>query len=1722
MGKPTNKPRVKGNLKPASSAIPATTAGIVSSSRPSTPSSFDGHDSPSSLTAADLDPELVFILKKLSKRDVVTKLKALEDLQAYLQNNEKAIDAILHSWIGIYNKMTLEVDRRVRLVANEIHGLMTVHAKKKLAPVLKDLIGPWLLSMFDQSKDIMQVARSAFETVFIPEKRLPAISFCQKKILQYNSDMLLYKTADTLSDPRYVSKEDMMAKYARIVSSSFQVLAYLITSLSVEERDKCQSDYTIILDDTTMWKKFSTHENGLIRKALYGFIKTLLLSWPDMIERRMNLICPSLFGSVFKEKDSATHSNMWDAVLLMTKKFPSSWIIIGEKKPALPKLYNFLRCGLHGSPNIAYPSLLALLANLPPELKSTPNFYKDIFENFWKGLSTEYVDRSNSHIFLNAYAECIVYFVMTLSKSNEESAAGIANYLILNTFWDMVKIYFLNSSDKVINDKLDPNTGYAIIAKHFAVLASVDNSIVEDCLSTLYFNFDELFVQTIVDCDSSTTRAPLDMDIFCQKISNFLTAISHELTNIIIKHNGGKGKSLAQFVEGSVQRLLVASVESSIVHGGHSTSLLKMANQLIHADNMVFPEESLNKLLQANKQLLDSLVGNVFEKSLAYSTTYYIAFIARLKKDNNKTAEANDLWLNLVAKLNNMYQNNDDSIVMKGAFILGVVWKQIMAEKLALSEEDCSEALENIIRISLYKLNDGNINDSLRQVLESTLSSTLGYYSSSHFPSITTASMTIETIKAKLNTFNQHHYVDKKSSAITKPTVAVLYSTLSALKILSGAIEVTVNDKKETLQLLLKCDTSNELCAEIFDAISTASNFKASVLVEEDEMKEEVELLANIFDQASSIWHSIIEVGLLQEAQQQQLKPLLDRVRKSISNVYYAASPSDSVQRIKNLVTAATIDTSTWTALLGTEKEWIQLASRTFNQQYTADYLQLGIRNSYSIASSEILVDNADELIPIKYDIYGLSAFGRLVLTWAEYFATAAAEDVNSIMNNMNYDWVIRQLMLASISCEQGLTVSDISRTIFSSKATKGIRNFVENISQQVFSEWLMSVSSSIVDINAWNDQLLQSVTAKQIDISNDRLISFIAHLISQKQADAKNNSRFMVVESAILLQWILQKLVILGDWPVEQMERWLPLIRAESDELDLLVKLAILNALKNRMNQSNAYQHYQSDLASKLSGITQGLDQFDFCIEEYDSRKKLNWNLLCLLNASASKTSGFDIPRQRLMFLVQTLRPLLASDSSNQGEEFSNELQKAKILTQMAQLLKHMTISIADVQGSHWDWFLQCCFEWTAFKDTAAQPEELLLVYHALDLYHTLYDMSMIGQEEYTIVQNEELHDTAKEHLRAMSKSLLQLMAMEQEYMKKLKNNDIETHIALNNKKARITYQALLSGLLEHIPENVLFDDEYFSSFNALIRIPNEVLQKRAYSLLKKYISFKTQELSVQLEFTETSEEETQVNIHDDILSILLNPPEIASEGILEIEGPEYSNNVLAYLLTWMLMLDHFTDITFKLKQEYTNQLKEKEAVSHLMPLLCKILNVGINSSNTKKAFDLSLWSVSEYDVEGFDASIETSFFVLAGHLYYRTLVHIPSLVRQWWIDCKNRQITIAVENYTEKYFSQQLIQRELELVNHPDIKNQLEENEENEFSIKTLKGANEVTATYKVDEQNMQIAIKLPSNFPLRHIDVESIQKVGVNDKQWRGWMFAVASVISSQVRTTFSFVL
>jgi hypothetical protein len=101
---------------------------------------------------------------------------------------------------------------------------------------------------------------------------------------------------------------------------------------------------------------------------------------------------------------------------------------------------------------------------------------------------------------------------------------------------------------------------------------------------------------------------------------------------------------------------------------------------------------------------------------------------------------------------------------------------------------------------------------------------------------------------------------------------------------------------------------------------------------------------------------------------------------------------------------------------------------------------------------------------------------------------------------------------------------------------------------------------------------------------------------------------------------------------------------------------------------------------------------------------------------------------------------------------------------------------------------------------------------------------------------------------------------------------------------------------------------------------------------------------------------------------------------------------------------------------------------------------------------------------------------------------------------------------SYTSKHFSSLIINSEIESVAQADAKSVLAEDEN--FTVKALKAVNEIIAVYRVDDQNVEMAIRLPPMFPLRKVEVNGVQKVGVDEKRWRAWLLAVSSIIVSQV--------
>jgi hypothetical protein len=258
--------RVKGNLKPVKSS-----------------KAFDTHLSFASSFQQDLTTlpaHLALLFKRLSKRDPVSLLKALEDLLATFSTlSEDELDLFLPLWPGLLSKLILHPDKRVRVCLFQCHLACIQVSKKKMALILKNVMGPWLNARFDPQTQAL--AQSALETAF-PSKLLQALILCQESVLDYLEDLLLLQTVESLSDARFVSLEEQKSTFSRMITAAIYSLVYLLESFDANIRSQYQDKYLTILHESKFWN-FCHHESPSIRIAMYEFIKMLVLKESGLI-----------------------------------------------------------------------------------------------------------------------------------------------------------------------------------------------------------------------------------------------------------------------------------------------------------------------------------------------------------------------------------------------------------------------------------------------------------------------------------------------------------------------------------------------------------------------------------------------------------------------------------------------------------------------------------------------------------------------------------------------------------------------------------------------------------------------------------------------------------------------------------------------------------------------------------------------------------------------------------------------------------------------------------------------------------------------------------------------------------------------------------------------------------------------------------------------------------------------------------------------------------------------------------------------------------------------------------------------------------------------------------------------------------------------------------------------------------------------------------------------
>jgi hypothetical protein len=439
------------------------------------------------------------------------------------------------------------------------------------------------------------------------------------------------------------------------------------------------------------------------------------------------------------------------------------------------------------------------------------------------------------------------------------------------------------------------------------------------------------------------------------------------------------------------------------------------------------------------------------------------------------------------------------------------------------------------------------------------------------------------------------------------------------------------------------------------------------------------------------------------------------------------------------------------------------------------------------------------------------------------------------------------------------------------------------------------------------------------------------------------------------------------------------------------------------------------------------------------------------------------------------------------QDEAIEDELV-AELYRTMFHLLPH----VSDMYGDYWSNVLESIkstLELVSELPDANAPALIPVLNASLRLFGVL---RRIKSSESAKAEDERNDDI----IEAWNGAEGDINAAMEKSLKVPRLNSDEQHQPL------MIFNELLSREISRIPTSKLTDvEELYPQLYSL----SPAIQQAAYRLLHRYIPSNQEQISL-----DTVLDKTKARLPDELLSLILETPVAAD---LHEEDFERSTplQLRGYLLSWLLVFDHFTNASHKVKNDYVESMKDAGHLGDFLDFTFDFLGHGKGRPLDVSKFDVASYNTSTME----DSPLKDAQWLLT-HLYYLCLTYFPALSKTWWIECKARQKVISVESWTAKHIAPLVISTAIEGVaswaRTQDTAHTSEEPPPLEITINHQ--ASELKAAYSMDDdgQSAIIVVALPSTFPLHNAKVTSPSKsMAVDERRWNSWLLNSQAIIA-----------
>lgn len=582
-----------------------------------------------------------------------------------------------------------------------------------------------------------------------------------------------------------------------------------------------------------------------------------------------------------------------------------------------------------------------------------------------------------------------------------------------------------------------------------------------------------------------------------------------------------------------------------------------------------------------------------------------------------------------------------------------------------------------------------------------------------------------------------------------------------------------------------------------------------------------------------------------------------------------------------------------------------------------------------------------------------------------------------------------------------------------------------------------------------WHAQAVTFLRSKEAGPTEDQLLIVLDGLARQARG---SGAKAVYAQRAVAT--VLSSALRYSESGTQDADRWLAL--AQNLPLAPGLACALLDSIRPILLETPRFERYQNELAANLAGITSS---------QLESKGAPLLRQILVVAPPADAPIIF-LPQQRTMFLIQAIQKWIGSD------EGVPEETNATIL----ELLRHLVAIIQDLSGSHWDLvfdLIETNLDSAEWDDSNSLPS----------IYQSCL---LLSQMKELVASNAQLRSSVQGRVNSCLELVLRLFVCRP--------------VSNERNAPRAEVVSIMARLITDLPPKLLSMDKSFDQLLRLLQDSSLAVQISSYDLLRRIVHKHVEDLVVEVELD--TEEKLGILLPSSLIGILKEP--------LNAQDLANPSKTSTYLLAWLTAFAFFGPSSPRVRAAYIDQLRDSDLVaSSLLPSLFSLFNL----SDRTRPTDLSPWSIDDFILEAIESLEPETLPVFAAHVYFRALQAVPSLVRAYWASLQNLQLSRTIQTFTSRNFSPLLIAAELLSLRDPesDTGKQLRDNDD--FTVKVAAGANEVKCTFVVDEESMEIGVKVPNEFPLVGVEVKDVRKVGVTDKQWRAWLLAMQQVISTQ---------